>query len=162
MTPHPESGRPDYTSAIYGSLLAASVIAGTETVRARPRVELIVLLLVTGLVFWAAHVYAHLVGGPDVHYPLTWREVREVCVLELPIITAAIPPVAAVAVAPLFGLAMFGTALLALTVAVAEQVAWATISVVKAGLPHSRVVLAGAVNLLLGLLLVVFKEALHH
>lgn len=68
--PDPTDRRPasrtDYAGALYGSLLAASVIAAASAVGDHPRLQLVVLLLVTGVVFWAAHVYAHLAGERQV------------------------------------------------------------------------------------------------
>src|SRR6185436_9332091 len=52
-----EPHRTNYVGAIYGSLLAASVVAGTSPLNGAPKLgELVALIFVTGLVFWAAHV----------------------------------------------------------------------------------------------------------
>ncbi len=153
--------RSDYAGAVYGSLLAASVVAGAGTLGSFPRLKLVLLLLCTGVVFWAAHVYAHLVGDQLVHQPLSGREIRRVCADEWPIVQAAVPPAAAVAVSPLLGLGPNGAAWLALAVAAAEQVGWASVAVVRAGAPRRLVLLAGAVNLLLGLTIVALKAGLH-
>ena len=69
-----EEGRPNYSGAIYGSMLAASVVVGagagggplTDAAR-------ISLLVATGLVFWIAHAYARLVGDRIHHAELNWR-----------------------------------------------------------------------------------------
>ncbi|MGG7575646.1 hypothetical protein [Streptomyces sirii] len=151
----------DYAGAVYGSLLAASVVAGAGTLGSFPRLKLVLLLLGTGVVFWAAHVYAHLVGDQLVHQPLSGRELRRVCADEWPIVQAAVPPAAAVAVSPLLGLGPNGAAWLGLAVAAAEQVGWASVAVVRAGAPRRLVLFAGAVNLLLGLTIVALKAALH-
>ncbi|MFE0191474.1 hypothetical protein [Streptomyces sp. NPDC058989] len=153
--------RADYAGAVYGSLLAASVVAGAGTLGSFPRLKLVLLLLCTGVVFWAAHVYARLVGDRLVHESLSRQEIRRVCVDEWPIVQAAVPPAAAVAVSPLLGLGPYGAAWLGLAVAAAEQVGWASVAVVQAGAPRRLVLLAGAVNLLLGLTIVALKAALH-
>ncbi|MFF2144493.1 hypothetical protein [Kitasatospora sp. NPDC058190] len=159
----PEPVRTNYVGAVYGSLLAASVVAGAGTIGSPfPRIQLVVLLLATGVVFWAAHVYAHLVGESMVHRALTRAEISRVCAAERPILGAAVPPAAAVAISPLLGLGFPGTAWLALGVAVAEQVGWASAGLVRAGTPLHRVVAAGVVNLLLGLVIVVVKAMLQH
>ncbi|MFI9046925.1 hypothetical protein [Streptomyces sp. NPDC053427] len=153
--------RTDYVGAVYGSLLAASVVAGAGSLGSRPRFELALLLLATGVVFWATHVYARLVGERLLHQPLSRREIRRVCVGEWPIVKVAIPPAVAVAVSPVLGLGPDGGAWLALGVAVAEQVGWASVAVVRAGAPRRMVVVVGAVNLLLGLIIVALKAGLH-
>lgn len=160
--PLPGAARIDYTGAVYGSLLAASVVVSAEAFGAFPRLELVLLLLCTGVVFWAAHVFARLFGARIGHQPLSRGEVRRVCADEWPIVEAAVPPAGAVAISPLLGLGEQGTAWLALAVAVAGQVGWATAAAVRVGAPGRLVVTAGAVNLLLGLIIVVVKVALQH
>jgi hypothetical protein len=93
--------RIDYTGAVYGWLLAASVVAGTGPRHGgAPPGELAALLVGTGLVFWMAHSYARLVGARLHWTRLTWHEVRVVARHEWPLAGAAFPA-AAVAV---FGL----------------------------------------------------------
>ncbi|MEV0374171.1 hypothetical protein AB0I10_30935 [Streptomyces sp. NPDC050636] len=163
MGPEPAAARrTDYAGAVYGSLLAASVVAGAGTLGSFPRLELVLLLLGTGVVFWAAHVYARLVGDRLVQHSLSRQEIRQVGADEWPIVQAAVPPAVAVAVSPLLGLGPDGAAWLGLAVAVTEQVGWAGVAVVRAGAPRRMVVVAGAVNLLLGLIIVALKAGLHH
>ncbi|NUK03307.1 hypothetical protein HRW16_17255 [Streptomyces lunaelactis] len=151
----------DYTGAVYGSLLAASVVVGAGTLGSFPRVQLVLLLLCTSVVFWAAHVVSGLFGAQMVHH-LSWGEVRRECAEERPIIEAAVPPACAVAISPLFGLGIEGTSWLALGVALAGQVGWGTVAASRAGASRRLMLLAGAINLLLGLIVVVLKVALTH
>ncbi|GGT28019.1 hypothetical protein [Streptomyces chromofuscus] len=152
----------DYTGGVYGSLLAASVVAGAGTLGSFPRVELVVLLLLTGGVFWVAHVYAHLFGARLAQQPLGRRVVRQVCRDEWPIVKAAVPPAVAVAVSPLLGLDVQGAGWLALGVAVAGQVGWSVAAARRAGASPRQMATAAAVNLVIGLLIVVFKLAVTH
>lgn len=147
---------------MYGSLLAASVLATASTAGDIPRVRLVVLLLVTGLVFWVAHVYARLAGERPLGRPWTWREMRRVAVHEWSIVEAAALPAAAVALSPLLGLSLAATEWLALGVAVAQQVFWATLGAARAGAPRRSMLAEGAVNLVLGLVIVTAKAALGH
>ncbi|MGW1375070.1 hypothetical protein ACWD6P_12460 [Streptomyces sp. NPDC002446] len=162
--PRPTAGaaHTDYSGAVYGSLLAASVVVGAGTLGSFPRLELIVLLLGTAVVFWAAHVFSRLFGARMAYGPMSRQEVRRLCREERPILKAAVPPAAAVGVAALFGLGPQGTAWLALIVALAGQVGWATVAAVRAGAARRLILVAGAVNLLLGLVIVVFKVTLQH
>ncbi|MGW4897472.1 hypothetical protein ACWEQL_35265 [Kitasatospora sp. NPDC004240] len=156
------SGRTDYAGAVYGSLLAASVVATAGTAGDFPRLQLIGLLLVTGLVFWAAHVYALVAGERTVGKPVDRREVWRVAGHEWSIVEAAVLPAAAVAISPLVGLGLPGTAWLALGVAVAQQVTWATLGAIRAGASRRMALGEGVVNLLLGLVIVAAKAALAH
>lgn len=158
----PAARRGDYAGAVYGSLLAASVVMTAGTVGRFPRLQLFLLLLITGLVFWMAHVYARLVGERLLHASLTKQEIRRVAVHEWPIVKVAVPPALAVAISPLLRLGLQATVWFALAVAVAEQVGWATLSLVRAGASRRMVLVSGAVNLLLGAVIVVAKAALSH
>ncbi|MFH8798466.1 hypothetical protein ACH4F6_02520 [Streptomyces sp. NPDC017936] len=152
----------DYTGGVYGSMLAASVVVGAGTLGAFPRVELVVLLLLTGVVFWLAHVHAQLFGARLAQRPLDRGAVRHACRDEWPIVKAAFPPAAAVAVSPLLGLDTQGSVWLALAVAVAGQVGWSVAAARRAGASARLAVGAGCVNLAIGLLIVVFKLVLKH
>ncbi|MFF8260165.1 hypothetical protein [Streptomyces virginiae] len=153
--------RGDYAGAVYGSLLAASVVVGAGTLGSYPRVQLIALLLGTAVVFWAAHVFARHFGA-RLAGRLSWRVVRRTAREERPIIEAAVPPAVAVAVSPLFDLGPQGIVWLALLVALAGQVGWATVAAQRAGASRRLMAVAGVVNLLLGLVIVLLKVALQH
>ncbi|MER6384124.1 hypothetical protein [Streptomyces sp. NPDC001250] len=153
--------RTEYSGAIYGALLAASVVAGAGAVGPFPRATLVVLLLVTGIVFWAAHVYARLAGERVHAQRWTWDEIWVTARREWPMVQAAFPPAIAVLISPLLGLGLPGTAWFALGVALAEQVAWATVAAVRAGASRRQVMVSGLVNLVFGLIIVVAKTAIH-
>ncbi len=152
----------DYTGAVYGSMLAASVVAGAGALDGHPRLEMILLLLGTGLVFWGAHVHARLFGTRLGRRAIGLAQVRRACAEEWPIVKAAVPPAAAVAVGPVFRLDLDGSLWLALAVALAGQVGWAATAARRSGASWAMVAVTGAVNLLLGLLIVTLKAALHH
>lgn len=159
----PRSTGTDYTGAVYGSLLAASVVTTASALGELPRLRLVVMLVVTGLVFWAAHVYARWIGKRRLGgNPWSWRAVRQVAAHEWSIVEATFLPAAAVAVGPLLGLSLTGTGWFALAVAVVQQVFWAGLGAVRAAVPRHQVVAEGAVNLCLGLVLIVAKGALSH
>ncbi|MEU6309940.1 hypothetical protein [Streptomyces sp. NPDC047014] len=155
------AGKADYSGAVYGSMLAASVVVGAGAPGPFPRLQLIALLLGTGIVFWAAHVFARLFGARMVRR-LSWRVVRETSREERPIIEAALPPALAVAVSPWFGLGGHGTVWLALIVALVGQIGWGTVAASRAGASRRMMALAAAINLFLGLLIVLLKVAISH
>lgn len=159
----PQRRPSDYTGAIYGSLLAASVVAGTGPGQTPPQpAELIVVLLATGIVFWLAHVYAQLVGDRLAGPSLSRSEVRLAAAREWPIVQAAVPPALAAGIGAALGLSDAGAAWLALLVAVAGQLGWAMYATAKAGATRRVMIASGAVNLVLGLIIVLLKAALSH
>lgn len=159
----PEQRPSDYAGAIYGSLLAASVVAGTGPGKQPPRpIQLIILLLATGFVFWMAHVYAQILGDRAVGRNLSRNEIRSAAAREWPIVQAAVPPAAAAGLGWLIGLSDAGAAWLALIVAVAAQVGWAVYVAVKAGVSRGGLIVSVIVYLTLGVLIVVLKAVLSH
>ncbi|MEU5536396.1 hypothetical protein [Streptomyces sp. NPDC020362] len=150
----------DYTGGLYGSLLAASVVVGAGARDPFPRLELALLLLATGVIFWLAHVHAQLFGARMAQRTLNRAVVVEVCREEWPIVEAAVPPTVAVLVSPLLGLDAVGAAWLALAVALAGQVGWSTAAALRAGATRPQLILTDAVNLVLGLLIVALKLVL--
>lgn len=154
--------RADYTGGVYGSMLAASVVIGAGALGDFPRVELVLLLLLTGVVFWIAHVHAQLFGARLAQRPLDRRTVLHVCRDEWPIVKAAVPPAVAVAVSPLLGLDVRGALWMAVSVAVAGQVGWSVAAARHAGASRRLMASTASVNLLLGLLIVSFKIVLKH
>ncbi|MFB6849579.1 hypothetical protein ACFCXS_32630 [Streptomyces sp. NPDC056373] len=152
----------DYTGGVYGSMLAASVVAGAGTPGSFPRAELVVLLLLTGVAFWIAHVHAQLFGARLAQQVPNRGLVLHVCRDEWPIVKAAVPPAAAVAVSPLLGLDVRGALWLALCVAVVGQIGWSVAAARRAGASPRLMAVTASVNLLLGLLIVAFKIVLKH
>ncbi|MEU1196282.1 hypothetical protein ABZ446_08675 [Streptomyces sp. NPDC005813] len=155
-------GHANYTGAVYGSMLAASVVIGAGTLGDFPIVELVVLLLLTGLVFWIAHVHAQLFGARMAQRSLDGRVVLEVCREEWPIVQAAVPPAVAVAVSPLLGLGVQGAIWLSVAVAVAGQVGWSATAARRAGASWNLVAVTASVNLVLGLVIISLKLFLTH
>lgn len=152
----------DYTGGVYGSMLAASVVVGAATQDSFPRPELVLLLLLTGLAFWIAHVHAQLFGARLARQALDRRVVWRVCREEWPIVKAAVPPAVAVAVSPLLGLDIQGALWLALCVAVAGQIGWSMAAARRAGAGWPLVTTTAVVNLVLGLLIIMLKIFLTH
>ncbi|MEU2717613.1 hypothetical protein [Streptomyces sp. NPDC007205] len=162
MPPSDAAEGHEYTGAVYGSLLAASVVVGAGSLGSFPRLQLVLLLLCTGMVSWATHVYARLFLERIKGAPVGRKAIRGACAAEWPIIMAAVPPAVAVAVTPLLGIGPRGALWLALGVALAGYVGWSTLAAHHAGATRRAVVSAGAVNLLLGLVVVLFKVAIKH
>jgi hypothetical protein len=162
MTAVGEAEYKDYSGAIYGSLLAASVVAGTSPGEdyASPE-ELAVLLVATGLVFWLAHVYAQLFGGAE-HGPdrLAWENVHHVAAGEWPMVAASIPPALAALVGVAFGLSDIATSWLCLTVALSGLTGWAVVAAVAAGIRGHLIALSVLVSFSLGAAIIALKVSL--
>ncbi|WP_127503904.1 hypothetical protein [Actinoplanes solisilvae] len=161
-----EAGAPHYSGAVYGSLLAASVVVGAASgghgeLEFRP-IKLAALLVVTGSVFWLTHAYAALAGERLRHRAPDPREIRHVLRHEWPLLQAALPPAVAAVVLGLLGASDTAAAWAALIVAIVAQVGWATVTTVRAGATTRLVALTVLVNLVLGLIIVLLKSALHH
>ncbi|MEV4000654.1 hypothetical protein [Actinomadura sp. NPDC049753] len=155
--------RADYAGAVYGSLLAASVIVGASPRREpAPALELVVLLLATGLVFWLAHVYAGLAGDRQHGLRMNWPELSSVGRREWPLAQAAIPPAVAAALCWVADLSDSVASWTALLVALGGQVGWTVAAGRRANATIYLIVVSGAVNLLLGVLIVVLKVTLAH
>ncbi|MBV2355543.1 hypothetical protein KUM39_14390 [Streptomyces sp. J2-1] len=167
-TPRERTGRTpadhlaDYTGAVYGSMLAASVVIGAGSLGEFPRLHLVILLLLTGVVFWVAHVHAQLFGARLAERTPDRATVLRVAREEWPIVKAAVPPAVAVAVSPLLGLDLDGALWLSVAVAVAGQVGWSAYGAWRAGASWRLVAVSASVNLVLGLAIIVFKLAVTH
>ena len=120
--PTPRVGRArDYTSAVYGSVLAASVVLGAGT--GRSGFALVVILLVSNAIFWVAHVYAETVAS--VHGGWGFTAIRKGLRHEWPLFFAAIPPaITAVVAGWLFRASEGGIAWAALLAALVELQVW--------------------------------------
>ena len=82
------------TEAIYGLILATSVIAVSREYDPSNAGRIGVTVLVTGVVFWLAHIYARgLACSLRNHRMLNRSEVREVLRHDWPLVEATVPPV---------------------------------------------------------------------
>ena len=82
------------TEAIYGLILATSVIAVSREYDPSNAGRIGVTVLVTGVVFWLAHIYARgLACSLRHHRMLNRSEVREVLRHDWPLVEATVPPV---------------------------------------------------------------------
>jgi hypothetical protein len=80
------------TEAIYGLILATSVIAVSREYHSSNAGLIGVTVLVTGIVFWLAHVYARVLAGSITHHRLLNRpEMRELLRLDWPLVEVTVP-----------------------------------------------------------------------
>ena len=163
VAPRPSRWRvfaPDTAGAIYGTIAAMAVIAGTapDPEHAKP----LQLALATLFVFWLAHVYAqalshHLRGAKS----LDWSVVTSAMAEERPLLEGPLPILAVVALGT-FGVLEIRQAIrLALWLGVVELVSWGILYARRQRWSWSTALTAGAINGLFGLAIVVLEVAVH-
>lgn len=148
----------DDTAAVYGSVLAATVVVSSGY--SRGPVTLAVLLVVSGLVFWLAHVYAQTVSmrhggwrlGPIKH------SMRE----EWPVAFAAIPPALAALTGLIPGVSPADGVWAALIVAIIEQQLWGFAAVRNSGVQGGERTAAILLNAFMGLVIIALKVLVNH
>jgi hypothetical protein len=148
---------------IYGTILSLAVLLGGVKAFPDDAWKIVVLVAVTALVFWLAHVYAdslaHVVSE---NRHLSLAELRRIGRRESSIIEAAIPPVAAMLLAALGLLSTKAAAWIAfglgLAVLTASGLVFARVE--RLGWPATLVVVA--VNVALGVTLVGLKLFVSH
>jgi hypothetical protein len=160
----PRPGQPshhshsDFTSAVYGSVVAGTVIVSAGPM---PPVGLAVLLVVSGVVFWLAHVYALTVAA--VHGGWEFGAIRRGLAKEWPVAFAAIPPALAAVTAALFpDISTANGAWIALVVAIVEQQVWGYAAVRRSKLTGLAIVRTMTLNVVIGLVVVGLKFAVGH
>jgi hypothetical protein len=149
----------DHSSAIYGSVLAATVVVSSGDLRA-PGV-LALLLVVSGVVFWFAHVYAVTVAA--VHGGWRVGAIRAGLRHEWPVAFAAIPPaVAALVCGSLPNLSVTDGVWAALAVAIIEQQVWGYAAIRTARLSGRALAMTILLNIAIGVVIVALKVMISH
>jgi hypothetical protein len=148
---------------IYGTIVVLSVIvAGARAYPHEPG-HIVVLAVVTTVVFWLAHVYAHGVGHAVAHDEhLSLAELAHIARREGAIVEAAVPPVAALLLGAFGIVSEYASVWIAfgvgLAVLGAQGVVFARVE--RLGLFGTVVVLAA--NIGLGVVLVALKLFVSH
>lgn len=150
----------DTPAAIYGTIAAMAVIAGTagSDSHAKP----LALTVATLFVFWLAHVYAHALS----HHlrgarRLQWSVVRQAMAEERPLLEGPLPLLVLLAMGR-FGVLDERLAIrLALWLGVAQLFAWGVLYARRQRWSRLPAVTAGVVNALFGLLIVILEVVVH-
>jgi hypothetical protein len=151
---------PDSAGAIYGTIVAMAVIAGTARDPAHGKA--LGLVVATLVVFWLAHVYAHTLSSHlrGEHGP-GWSAVVAAMDEERPLLEGPVPLLVVLLLGEL-GLLEGGTAVrLALWLGIAELVLWGVLYSRRQHWNWLVAVTAGAVNGLFGLLIVLLEVIVH-
>ena len=149
----------DYTSAVYGSVLAATVVVSAGDLRSP--VALSTLLIVSGIVFWIAHVYAATVAGRHGGWHI--GSIREGMKHEWPVAFAAVPPAIAAAICGLLpDISRTDGVWAALIVAIGEQQLWGYAAVRNAKLTGPALTRTILLNVFMGFIIVALKFGVGH
>lgn len=167
----PPTGRPVH--AVYGTVLTAGLIAAQDPDHSSAR-EIVFAVATTVVVFWLAHGYAHAVGhrvrpdaGPCVGRGFDpgagrgWVGVRWALAENWPMVRAAFPPLAALAIAHAAGASVDHAQEAALWTSLVLLCAWGLFAGHTGGLRRWRLAAYTAGIALLGLVLIGLEVAIH-
>ena len=151
---------PDTAGAIYGTIAAMAVIAGSaaDPSHAKP----LSLTVATLFVFWLAHVYAQALS----HHlqrarRLEWSAVRTAMAEERPLLEGPLPLLAVLTLGTVGVLDRHLSIRLALWLGGAQLVAWGILYARRQRWSWATAVTAGTVNGVFGLLIVLLEVVVH-
>jgi hypothetical protein len=151
---------PESAGAIYGTIAAMAVIAGTA--KEPEHGKALTLTIATLFVFWLAHVYAHALA----HHlrgtrRLDWSAVRAAMAEEWSLLQGPVPLLLLLALGELGLLEERQAVRLALWLGVVELVTWAILYARRQRWNWLTSLTAGAVNGAFGLVIVVLEVVVH-
>jgi hypothetical protein len=150
------------TEAIYGLILATSVIAVSREYDSSNAGRVGVTVLVTGVVFWLAHVYARVLArSVTQHRMLSRSEVREVLRHDWPLVEVTVPLVLILALGVLDVMPDRAAILAATLAAVVELAAAGAYAARKSGAGPGGTVVSALVAVTLGSAVVLLKALVH-
>jgi hypothetical protein len=154
--------RGNVAAAVYGQILATSLVATLSEDGGISSTELLFWLGLTMVVFWVAHVYAEAVARRlDRGRDLEVADIRELVTDELPELVAVLPPMAAIALGAV-GLLERDTAVeLAIALGVALLAAWGYVIARRTHLSPRATVGSVVLNGAIGLAIVGLKVWIH-
>lgn len=148
----------DAASAVYGTILAASILIASA---GGPGVVFLTAIG-TGVVFWLAHAHVALtrsVVRQGEHIDL--RKVRTTLTEEWPLVQASLSPAAPLLLAMLGIIGETLATEIGIAICFVGLIAWGFVIARAARLSRRHTVIAVGINVCLGLLLVVLKVLLH-
>jgi hypothetical protein len=150
------------TEAIYGLILATSVIAVSAEYDSSNAGLVAASVLVTGVVFWLAHVYARVLAGSITHHRTPSRaDVRQALRHDWPLVGVTVPLVLILALGMLDVVAD-NTAVLVATLAVLVELLGAGAYAARAsGAGLRETVVSALIAVTLGGAVVLLKALLH-
>jgi hypothetical protein len=150
----------DIAGAIYGLILATSVIAVSGRYDPDDAGVTAVTVVVTATVFWLAHVYAGVLAVGHRGRP-TWAEVRGILNEEWPLVQAGILPTAILLAGPLGVLPDHRAHDAAVAACLVELGATGFLVARASGARGFAAAVSGAIALSFGVVVIVLKIAVH-
>jgi hypothetical protein len=158
---HTNADQRSFSAAIYGSILAASVVAALDVNEVSPR-KMTMTLLATTLVFAVAHAWSEVVGERIAFgHGASARRLLELIRREWPLVEAGFVPGAALAFAWAGIWSASVGASVALALAVMQLVGWGILVGRRSYDGWPAALFVGVVNGFFGLILVGLKIAVH-
>jgi hypothetical protein len=150
------------TEAVYGLILATSVIAVSREYDSSNAGLIGVSVLVTGVVFWLAHVYARVLAGSVSHHRMLSRsEVREVLRHDWPLVEVTVPLVLILALGVIDVVPDKAASLAAMLAALVELAAAGAYAARTSGAGLRGTVVSAVVAVALGSAVVLLKALVH-
>jgi hypothetical protein len=150
------------SEAIYGLILAMSVIAVSREYDASNAGRVAVTVLVTGVVFWIAHVYARALAASVTHHRMVSRsEVRDAVRHDRPLVEATVPLVLILALGALDIVPDEASILAAMLAALVELAAAGAYAARMQGSRLIGTVVSAAIAVALGAAVVLLKVLVH-
>ena len=152
----------DVAGAIYGLILATSVIAVSRQYQPDKAGVTAVTVVVTAGVFWLAHVYAETLAlGLHGRHTPTWPETRRIVDKQWPLVQAGILPTVVLLLGPLGVLDDATAQDLALSVCLLELGTTGLFVARAAGARGIVAAVSGAIALSFGVMIIALKVAVH-
>ena len=160
--PHVVRTTGSLTEAIYGLILATSVIAVSREYDSSNSGRVGVTVLVTGVVFWLAHVYARVLAGSITNQRRVNRsDVREVLRHDWPLVEVTVPLVLILALGVLDVVPDRAAILAATLAALLELAAAGAYAARTSGAGLRGTVVSAVVAVILGSAVVLLKALVH-
>jgi hypothetical protein len=148
--------------AIYGLILATSVIAVSREYDSSNAGLIGVTVLVTGVVFWLAHVYARVLAGSISHKRMLNRsEIREAFRHDWPLVQVTVPLMLILALGVLDVVPDRAAILMATLAALVELAAAGGYAARTSGAAPRGTVVSAAIAVILGSAIVLLKAFVH-
>jgi hypothetical protein len=148
---------------VYGTIVMMAVVAAGSRIGKTDPWRLAVFAVATVLVVWIAHVYAHALSDSiAAGRRLEWAELRSLAWREASLLAAAAAPVGALVLGALGAMAEERSIRLALGIGVATLAAQGVRYTRVERLGRTATLLAVAVNVALGLVIVALEVVLAH
>ncbi len=157
-----QAAKRDVDGAIYGLILATSVIAVSQQADPHNSGITAVTVIVTAGVFWLAHVYSGVLGiGLEERHMPEPAEIRRILNEEWPLVQAGILPTALLLLGPLGILADHTAQDVALYACLAELTAVGLVAARLAGGRGVQLVVSATISLSFGVVVIALKTIVH-